>query len=83
MHNIKEGHDVKASMGGTFVDYDEAFKKTKRANFYFILFFIKFKMQVKEITRSHNIHMSIHFNGRCPRDFRLLKPIFSNLSGWL
>jgi hypothetical protein len=30
MHNIKEGHDVKASVGDTFVDYAEAFKKTKR-----------------------------------------------------
>jgi hypothetical protein len=30
MHNIKEGHDVKASMGDMFVDYAEAFKKTKR-----------------------------------------------------
>ena len=35
MHNIKEGHDVKASVGDTFVDYVEAFKKTKRANFFF------------------------------------------------
>jgi predicted secreted acid phosphatase len=31
MNNIKEGHDVKASVGDTFVDYAEAFKKTKRA----------------------------------------------------
>ena len=31
MHNIKEGHDVKASMGHTFVNYAEAFKKTKTA----------------------------------------------------
>jgi hypothetical protein len=29
MHNIKEGHDVKASVGDTFVNYAEAFKKTK------------------------------------------------------
>jgi hypothetical protein len=28
MHNIKEGHDVKASVGDTFVNYVEAFKKT-------------------------------------------------------
>jgi hypothetical protein len=31
MHNIKEGHDVKASVGHTFVNYVEAFKKTKIA----------------------------------------------------
>jgi hypothetical protein len=31
MHNIKEGHDVKASVGDTFVNYAEAFKKTKTA----------------------------------------------------
>ena len=31
MHNIKEGHDVKASVGDTFVDCVEAFKKTKTA----------------------------------------------------
>jgi hypothetical protein len=29
MHNIKEGHDVKASVGDTFVNFVEAFKKTK------------------------------------------------------
>jgi hypothetical protein len=29
MHNIKERHDLKASMGDTFVNYAEAFKKTK------------------------------------------------------
>jgi hypothetical protein len=29
MHNIKEGHDVKASVGDTSMDYAEAFKKTK------------------------------------------------------
>jgi hypothetical protein len=29
MHNIKEGHDVKPSVGDTFVNYAEAFKKTK------------------------------------------------------
>jgi hypothetical protein len=29
MNNIKEGHDVKASVGNTFVNYVEAFKKTK------------------------------------------------------
>jgi hypothetical protein len=28
MHNIKEGNDVKASMGDMFVNYAEAFKKT-------------------------------------------------------
>jgi hypothetical protein len=26
MHNIKEGHDVKPSVGDMFVNYDEAFK---------------------------------------------------------
>jgi predicted secreted acid phosphatase len=31
MHNIKEGHDMKASVGDTFVNYDEDFKKTKTA----------------------------------------------------
>ena len=31
MHNIKEGHDVKASVGHTFVNFAEAFKKTKTA----------------------------------------------------
>jgi hypothetical protein len=31
MHNIKEGHDVKASVGDTFVNYAEDFKKTKTA----------------------------------------------------
>jgi len=31
MHNIKEGPRVKASVGDTFMDYAEAFKKTKRA----------------------------------------------------
>ena len=31
MHNIKEGHHVKAYVAETFVDYAEAFKKTKRA----------------------------------------------------
>ena len=31
MHNIKEGHDVKASVGDTFVNFSEAFKKTKIA----------------------------------------------------
>ena len=31
MHNIKEGHDVKASLGDTFVNYAEYFKKTKTA----------------------------------------------------
>jgi hypothetical protein len=34
MHNIKEGHDVKASVGDTFADYAEAFKNTKRDNFF-------------------------------------------------
>jgi hypothetical protein len=28
MHNIKEGHDLKPSVGDTFVNYAEAFKKT-------------------------------------------------------
>jgi superfamily II DNA/RNA helicase len=45
------------------------------------IIFANSKMQAKEITRSHNIRLSIHFNGRCPRAFQLLKPIFSNLSG--
>jgi hypothetical protein len=31
MHNIKEGHDVNASVGDTFVNYAKAFKKTKTA----------------------------------------------------
>jgi hypothetical protein len=31
MHNIKEGHDVKSSVGDTFVKFAEAFKKTKTA----------------------------------------------------
>jgi hypothetical protein len=31
MHNIKEGHDVKASMGDTFMNYAEDIKKTKTA----------------------------------------------------
>jgi hypothetical protein len=31
MHNIKEVHDVKPSMGDMFVNYVEAFKKTKTA----------------------------------------------------
>jgi hypothetical protein len=31
MPNIKEGHGVKASVGHTFVNYAEAFKKTKSA----------------------------------------------------
>jgi hypothetical protein len=31
MHNIKEGHDVKASVGDTFVKFSEDFKKTKIA----------------------------------------------------
>jgi hypothetical protein len=31
MHNIKEGHDVKAFVGHTFMKYDESFKKTKIA----------------------------------------------------
>jgi hypothetical protein len=30
MHNIK-GHDMKASLGDTFMNYAEAFKKTKTA----------------------------------------------------
>jgi hypothetical protein len=31
MHNIREGHDVKPSVGDSFVNYAEAFKKTKTA----------------------------------------------------
>jgi hypothetical protein len=31
MRNIKEVHDVKPSMGDTFMNYVEAFKKTKDA----------------------------------------------------
>jgi hypothetical protein len=29
MYNIKEGHDIKPSVGDMFVNYAEAFKKTK------------------------------------------------------
>ena len=43
MHNIKKGHDVKASVGDMFVDFAEAFKKTKRGK----KKEIKFKMQAK------------------------------------
>ena len=45
MHNIKEGHDVKASMGDTFVDYAKAFKKTKTTQAK--IKNRKFKMQAK------------------------------------
>jgi hypothetical protein len=31
MKNIKKGHDVKASVGDTILNYAEAFKKTKTA----------------------------------------------------
>ena len=31
MHNIKEGHDVKASVGDTFMNFAESFKKIKTA----------------------------------------------------
>ena len=31
MHNIKEGHDMKAFVDHTFVNYAEDFKKTKIA----------------------------------------------------
>jgi hypothetical protein len=31
MHNIKEGHGVKAFVGNTFMNYAESFKKTKIA----------------------------------------------------
>jgi hypothetical protein len=79
MHNIKEGHDVKASVGDTFVNYVEDFKKTKTAQAKKKkkkIIFANSKCRQKEITRSHNIRLSIHFNGRCPRAFQLL-----NLSG--
>ena len=54
MHNIKEEHDIKASVGDTFVDYGEAFKKTRRAKkiiilFYFILFFSNSKCRKKKL----------------------------------
>jgi hypothetical protein len=45
MHNIKEGHHVKASVSDTFVNYVEAFKKTKTAKEKKKLH--KFKMQAK------------------------------------
>jgi hypothetical protein len=31
MHNIKEGHDIKAYVGDTFVNFAKAFKKAKTA----------------------------------------------------
>ena len=31
MHNIKDGHDIKASVGDMLMHYVEAFKKTKRS----------------------------------------------------
>jgi hypothetical protein len=31
MHNIKEGHGVKAFVGDTFVNYAKSFRKTKIA----------------------------------------------------
>ena len=47
MHNIKEGHDLKASLGDTFVNYAEAFKKTKTAQAKKNIKNRKFKMQAK------------------------------------
>jgi hypothetical protein len=79
IQNIKEGHDIKASVGDTFVNYDEAFKKTKTALAKKLnkKYFTNSKCRQKEITRSHNIRLSIHFNGICPRAFQLVKPIIS------
>jgi hypothetical protein len=69
MHNIKEGHDVKASVGDTFVNYAEAFKKTKTKKKKKKKIFANSKCMQKRIMRSHNIRSSIHFNGKCPRSF--------------
>ena len=41
MINIKEGHDVKAFVGDMFMDYVEAFKKTKRGFIIIIIFFLQ------------------------------------------
>jgi hypothetical protein len=46
MHNIKDGHDAKPSVGDTFVNYTEDFKKTKTAEakkFFFFFFFANSK----------------------------------------
>jgi hypothetical protein len=43
MHNIKEGHDVKAFVGDMFMQYAKVFKKTKRDNLFFIFFFANSK----------------------------------------
>ena len=47
MHNIKEGHDVKAFVGDTFIHYVEAFKKTKRAIFFY--FFLQIENAGKRL----------------------------------
>ena len=47
MHNIKEGHEVKPSVGDTFVNYAEAFKRTKNAEAKNKNKNRKFKMQAK------------------------------------
>jgi len=67
MKNIKEGHDIKASMGDMFVNYAEDFKKTKTTQAKKKI--ANSKCRQKEITSSHNIHLSIHFNGRSPQAF--------------
>jgi hypothetical protein len=71
MQNIKEGHDVKEYVGHKFVNYAEAFKKTKIAQEKIKIksIFANSKCRQKEITRSHNIRLSIQFNVICPRDF--------------
>jgi hypothetical protein len=50
MHNIKEGHDVKASVGNMFVNYAEDFKKTKttKTKQKKKKYFRKFKMHAKK-----------------------------------
>jgi hypothetical protein len=84
IHNIKEGHDMNASVGDMFVKYAEAFKKTKTAENKIIIIiiiintiFATSKCRQKEITRSHNIRLSFHFNEKFPRYFQLLNPIIS------
>ena len=85
MHNIKEGHDLKASMSDTFMNYAKSFKKTKisqEKKEKQKIIFANSKCRQKTITRFHNICLPIHFNGRCTQAIQLLKPIISNLSGW-
>jgi hypothetical protein len=84
MHNIKVGHDVKASVSDMFINYAEAFKKTKIAeakNKNKKLFVQIQNAGKNKLSVSHNIRLCIHFNGICPQAFQLLNPIFSNLSG--